>query len=99
MLRVRQRLTQAALSARAGVSRRAVSRLGCGHARRLRMQPLGASLGARGARRDVRVLWNGPEGERLLDAGHAAIGVRIKQRLERWGWIVRVEVRYSRYGE
>src|SRR5687768_8945037 len=99
MLRVRQRLTQVALSTRAGVSRQAVSLLECGHARRLRMQTIEAILGALGARLDVRVLWNGPELERLLDAGHAAIGARIKQRLERWGWIVRVEVSYSHYGE
>src|SRR5687768_1349137 len=99
MLRVRQRLTQVALSTRAGVSRQAVSLLECGHARRLRMQTIEAILGALGARLDVRVLWNGPELERLLDAGHAALGALIKQRLERWGWIVRVEVSYSRYGE
>ena len=33
--------------------------------------PIEAILGALGARLDVRVLWNGPELERLLDAGHA----------------------------
>ena len=99
MLRVRQRLTQAALSARAGTSRQAVSLLECGHARRLKMSTVEAILAALGARLDVRVLWNGPELDRLLDAGHAAIGAHIKQRLERWAWIVRVEVSYSRYGE
>jgi transcriptional regulator with XRE-family HTH domain len=99
MLRVRQRLTQAALSARAGVSRQAVSLLECGHARRLKMGTVESILSALGARMEVRVLWNGPELDRLMDAGHAAIGARIKQRLERWGWIVRVEVSYSRYGE
>ena len=56
-------------------------------------------LSALGARLDVRVLWNGPELDRLMDAGHAALGAQIKHRLERWGWIVRVEVSYSRYGE
>ncbi len=58
-----------------------------------------AILAALGAQMDVRVLWNGPQLDRLLDAGHAALGARIKQRLERWGWMVRVEVSYSRYGE
>ena len=99
MLRVRQRLTQAALSARAGVSRQAVSLLECGQARRLKMSTVESILSALGARMEVRVLWNGPELDRLMDAGHAAIGARIKQRLGRWGWIVRVEVSYSRYGE
>ena len=63
------------------------------------MQTIEAILGALGARIDLHVLWNGPELDRLLDAGHAALGAAIKQRLERWGWIVRVEVSYSRYGE
>src|SRR5688500_17522056 len=99
MLRVRQRLTQAGLSVRAGVSRQAVSLLECGHARRLKMSTVESILAALGARMDVRVLWNGPELGRLLDAGHAALGALIKQRRERWGRIARVEVSYSRYGE
>ena len=44
-------------------------------------------------------MWNGPELDRLLDAAHAAVGTTVKRRLERWGWLVRVEVTYSRYGE
>ena len=99
MLRVRQQLTQVALSARAGVSRQAVSLLECGHARRLKIGTVESILSALGARLDVRVLWNGPELDRLMDAGHAALGAQIKQRLERWGWIVRVEASFSRYGE
>lgn len=70
-----------------------------GRARELRLGGVEATFGALGARFDPRVLWNGPELERLLDAGHAALGVAVKQRLERWGWLVRVEVSYSRYGE
>ena len=99
MLRVRQRLTQVGLSAKAGVSRRAVSLLECGRARELRLGAVEAILVALGARVDVRVLWNGPEIDRLLDAGHAALGASVKRRLEGWGWLVRVEVSYSRYGE
>lgn len=98
-LRVRQRLTQVALSLRAGVGRQDVSLLECGHGRRLRMGTAEAILSALGARLDVRVLWNGPELDRLLDAGHAALGAVVKRRLERLGWVVRVEVSYSRYGE
>jgi hypothetical protein len=70
-----------------------------GHARRLRLGTVEAILGALGARVDLRVLWNGPELDRLLDADHAALGASVKRRLERWGWIVRVEVSYSRFGE
>jgi transcriptional regulator with XRE-family HTH domain len=99
MLRVRQRLTQASLSARAGVSRRAVSMLENGRAPNLRLSVVEGILATLGARLDLRVLWNGPELDRLLDAGHAALGASVKRRLERWGWLVRVEVSYSRYGE
>jgi transcriptional regulator with XRE-family HTH domain len=99
MLRVRQRLTQAALSARVGVGRRAVSMLECGHARRLPLGTVEAILAGLGARMDVRVMWNGPDLDRLLDAGHAALSAAVKRRLERWNWLVRVEVSYSRYGE
>jgi len=99
MLRVRQRLTLAALALRAWVTRRAVATLEGGGAHQLRLRTLEAILGALGARVDLRVQWNGPELDRLLDASHAALGAAVKRRLERWGWIVRVEVSYSRYGE
>lgn len=99
LLRVRQRLTQAVLATRAGVKRRAVSLLECGRARELPLQTTEAILNTLGARVDLRVMWNGPDLDRLLDAAHAALGASVKRRLERWGWIVRVEVSYSRYGE
>jgi transcriptional regulator with XRE-family HTH domain len=99
MLRIRSGLTQAILGTRAGVGRQAVSLLERGHARRLRLGVLEAILGALDARLDLRLLWNGPELDRLRDAGHAALGAVVKRRLERWGWVVRVEVSYSRYGE
>jgi hypothetical protein len=54
---------------------------------------------ALGARATLGVLWNGPELDRLLDAGHASLSAAVKRRLERWGWLVRVEVSFSRYGE
>ena len=43
--------------------------------------------------------WRGGELDRLLDAGHAALQDAFKRRLEAGGWIVRVEVTFSRYGE
>lgn len=98
-LRVRQRLTQTALSIRAGVSRQAVSLLERGHASRLQIGTVEAIIGALGGRLDVRIFWNGPELDRLLDVGHAALGAAVKRRLERWGWVVRVEVSYSHFGE
>ncbi len=70
-----------------------------GRAPNLRLGDVESILATLGARLDLRVLWNGPELDRLLDAGHAALGASVKRRLERWGWLVRVEVSYSRYGE
>lgn len=99
MLRVRQRLTQVALAARAGVSRRGVSWLETGRGHALRLREVDAIVTALGGRLDMRLLWNGPELDRLLDEAHAALGASVKRRLERWGWIVRVEVSYSHFGE
>jgi len=99
MLRVRQRLTQLALAGRAGVSRRAVSLLETGHGDALRLREVEAIVATLGGRFDVRMLWNGPELDRLLDEAHAALGASVKRRLERWGWLVRVEVSYGHFGE
>ena len=73
--------------------------LECGYARQLQLGAIERILGAVDARVDLRLLWNGPELDRLLDAAHSALAVMVKRRLERWGWLVRVEVSYSRYGE
>jgi transcriptional regulator with XRE-family HTH domain len=99
MLRVRQRLTQVALASRAGVGRRALSLLENGRAHALRLREVEAIIAALGGRVDVRLLWNGPELDRMLDEAHAALGASVKRRLERWGWLVRVEVSYSHFGE
>lgn len=99
MLRVRQRLTQGALAARAGVGRRAVSLLETGRADSLRLREVESIVAALGGRLDVRLLWNGPELDRLLDEAHASLGTAVKRRLERWGWLVRPEVSYSHFGE
>ena len=96
---MRQTVTQVALSARAGVSRRAVSGLERGQASSLTLGTLESIVHALGGRLDVRILWNGPELDRMLDEGHAKVAADVKRRLERWGWLVRVEVSFSRYGE
>ncbi len=99
ILRIRQRLTQAEVAARATVGRHAVSALERAQVGRLKIRDVDAVFAALGARIDVRVMWNGPELDRMLDAAHAWLAARLKSRLERWGWIVRVEVSYSQYGE
>jgi transcriptional regulator with XRE-family HTH domain len=98
-IRIRQRLTQATLAALAGTGRKSVSMLECGRAGELRLATVSDILSALGARMDLRVLWNGPELDRMLDAAHSALGASVKRRLERWGWIVRIEVSFNRYGE
>lgn len=98
-IRIRSGLTQSELASHAGVGRRAVSSLELGRARSLRLRVVEAILEALGARFDARVLWRGPALDRLLDEAHAAVSSVVKRRLERWGWVVRVEVSFSRYGE
>jgi hypothetical protein len=88
-----------ALASRAGVGRRAVSLLENGRAHVLRLREVEAIVATLGGRLDMRLLWNGPELNRLLDEAHAAVGASVKRRLEHWAWLVRVEVSYSRYGE
>ena len=99
VIRLRNGMRQADVAASAGVSRSTVSLLELGHAARLAVSTVEAVIGAVGARLDPRISWNGPELDRLMDAGHAALSASIKQRLERWGWQVRVEVSFNRYGE
>jgi len=48
---------------------------------------------------ELRPLWHGPQLDRLLDERHAVLAAAWKHRLESWGWEVRVEVSYSRFGE
>ena len=98
-LRLRQSLTQAAVALRAGVSRQTVSSIERGQGRGVTLRQVEAILSALGARGDLRVMWNGPELDRMLDAAHAWIGASVKRRLERWGWVVRVEVSFNHYGE
>jgi transcriptional regulator with XRE-family HTH domain len=99
MIRLRLGLTQADAGRRAGVSRSAVSLFERGHGVRLSVATVHAICAALGARLDHRLDWRGPELDRLLDARHAALGAVVKRRLERWGWIVQVEVSFSHYGE
>ena len=46
---------------------------------------------------DVR--WRAGALDRLIDEAHAALGGSVAELLTRLGWIVRVEVTYSEYGE
>lgn len=98
-IRLRLRLRQSDVAARARVSRSSISLLERGFADRLSVATIEAIAAALGARLATRLTWHGPDLDRLLDADHAALQAAVKRRLERWGWLVRVEVSFNRYGE
>ena len=83
-IRLRAGMRQADVRASASVSRSVVSLLERGQGARLAVGTLEAVVAAVGARFEARLSWNGPELDRLLDAGHAALAAAVKQRLERW---------------
>lgn len=98
-IRLRLRWRQADLSARAHVSRSAVSLLERGFGHRLTMAVVDRVVSALGGRIDARITWNGVELDRLLDAGHATLQAAVKEHLEAWGWVVRAEVSFNHYGD
>jgi transcriptional regulator with XRE-family HTH domain len=98
-IRLRAGLRQEDVARQAAVSRAVVSLIERGAAGRVTVSALDAVVGVLGARIDPRLSWQGPDLDRLFDAGHAALAASVKQRLERWGWYVRVEVSYNHYGE
>src|SRR5687768_11921817 len=98
-VRLRLGWRQVDLARRAGVSRRAISKLEregpagfAVHTLRRICEPLDVDLHVYGR-------WRGGELDRLLDAGHAALQSTFKELLEIAGWIVRAEVTFSRFGE
>jgi transcriptional regulator with XRE-family HTH domain len=98
-IRLRLGLTQGAVATAAHVSRGAVSLIERGAAARLTLSTIEAVLAVIGARLDLRLLWNGTELDRMADSLHATLAAAIKRRLERWHWIVLVEVSYNHYGD
>ena len=98
-IRLRLGLTQDAVAAAAHVSRGAVSLIERGAAARLTHATIESVLAVIGARLDLRLLWNGTELDRMADSLHATLAAAIKRRLERWRWIVLVEVSYNHYGD
>ncbi len=98
-IRLRNGLRQLDVARRANVSRGAVSLLERGHSARLSIGSVESVLAALGARFEPRISWRGTDLDRLLDAGHAALGAAAKERLTRWGWSVRAEVSFNHFGE
>lgn len=98
-IRHRLKWRQEDVARRARVHRSTVALLEKGGAGDLRVDLARRIFDGLGARLELRALWHGPQLDSLLDERHAALAAAWKDRLERWGWLVRVEVSYSRYGE
>lgn len=70
-----------------------------GHGGRLAAGTLRRLFGALEARWEPTISWRGADLDRILDRAHAEIVVFVVELLERRGWIVRLEVTYSEFGE
>lgn len=99
MLRHRRGWRQVDLCARAGRPRSALVDLEAGRIGRLSVDLMRDFIEALGGRLALQVTSGAGDPRLLIDAGHAAIGEHWKRRLERWGWLVRVEVSFNRYGD
>jgi transcriptional regulator with XRE-family HTH domain len=87
------------LAARAGVGSTVCSLLEAGHVARLSVRT--ARSIAEAVDLDLRwdIGWQRQEIDRLLDADHSALAALWTRRLEGWGWTVRNEVSFNRYGD
>jgi len=99
VLRRRRGWTQTQLAAAAGLSQTAISRIERGRGDRLTVRTLTLVLETLGARISLRVLSQGEDLDRLLDANHAEIVERVARLLRGRGWDVAPEVTFSVYGE
>lgn len=98
-LRRRRGWTQAQLGERCGVSQSTVSDIEIGLAFHSTAETLARIVAALGARLQLRVLANGEDLDRLLDAGHAEIVEYVAAYLRSRGWEVVPEATFSVYGE
>jgi transcriptional regulator with XRE-family HTH domain len=98
-LRHRRGWRQSDVSARARRPRSALVDLEAGRIGHLKVDVIRDLLEAMGARVVIDVLAGASDPRLLVDAGHADLEEYWKRRLERWGWIVRAEVSFNRYGD
>jgi transcriptional regulator with XRE-family HTH domain len=99
MLRHRRGWRQTDLCARARRPRSALVDLEAGRIGRLSVDLIRDFVEALGGRLMLDVSSGASDPRLLIDAGHARIGEHWKRRLERWGWLVRAEVSFNRYGD
>jgi transcriptional regulator with XRE-family HTH domain len=98
-LRRKRGWTQAELAERCGLSQSTISDIEGGLAFSSTPDTLTRVVGALGARLLVRVLGNGEDLDRLLDARHADIVESVAAYLRNRGWEVVPEATFSVYGE
>jgi len=94
-LRRRRGWSQVLLGSKAGLSGSAISRIERGLATRYSVRALTRVTDALGARLTMRVLWQGEELDRLLDADHARLVEAMVRRLTVAGWMVVPEATFS----
>lgn len=97
-LRHRHGWRQQDVSERARRPRSALVDLEAGRIGNLKVDTIRNLLEAMGARL-VEVAGGASDPRLLIDAGHALLEEYWKRRLERWGWLVRAEISFNRYGE
>jgi len=87
------------LAATGGVGPTVCSLLEGGHVDRLTVRTARAIAAAVGLDLRWDIGWQRQEIDRLLDADHSAMAAFWTRRLESFGWIVRSEVSFNRYGD
>ena len=98
-LRLARGWSQAALGARAGVSRELVSRLERDDVAGVTLGSVDRIATALGASLRATLSWHGAELDRLMDARHAALQAAVSKLLTELGWVVRVEVSFNHFGD
>ena len=98
-LRRQRRWRQVDLAMHSGISQRHISSIERGHLDGASLRTLRRVYSALEARVEVVASWRGADLDRLIDEDHARLVAAAARRLEAAGWIVRLEVTYSEYGE
>ena len=98
-LRHRLGWRQADVAKRARVSAGVVSLVECGRLECVSLAKLRSIAQALDADFVIQLRWRGGDLDRLVDEGHATMVGVVAKLLKSSGWLVRVEVSYSVYGE
>jgi transcriptional regulator with XRE-family HTH domain len=98
-LRQLRRWRQEDLGRRAGLSRDVAQRAEAGEVAGLTVRSLDRLAQALEAQLVVEFRWRGADLDRLIDAEHATLQATAAGRIERSGWLVRVEVSFNHFGD